>query len=211
MTEKYEMPAVRSQLLEAVRDAYPDSFAEFVSAEPPGESVFSGPTPHPNEVLNLFIQQKLTSALPVAYYMAVHRGVDSLTGEHLPQSGALSPMVVQTAIKGFVTLREAEFNETHRLIFGPKDSQPCSTSSCFSRAPTSPKASEVYQEVFDYIVGSPESGTKLLQVPEFYGSNGFSVHVFAGICSNCVGGLESGHAVLRRRLWATLPDAFGLK
>jgi hypothetical protein len=85
MTTKYEMPAVRSQLLEVVRDAYPETFEGLTPYEPLGEGVFSGPTPHPNTVLNLFVQQKLTSALPMAYYMAARMGLDSLMGRDLPR------------------------------------------------------------------------------------------------------------------------------
>ena len=58
ITTKYELPTVRSQLLELVRDAYPETFEGLVPSKALGENVFSGPTPHPNEVLNLFVQQK---------------------------------------------------------------------------------------------------------------------------------------------------------
>ena len=70
ITAKYEMPTVQSQLSEIVRDAYPETFEGLAPSKQPGERVFGGSTPHPNEVPNLFVQQKLTSALPMAYYMA---------------------------------------------------------------------------------------------------------------------------------------------
>ena len=82
VTTKYGMPDVRSQLLQVVRDAYPETFEGLGSSKPLGESIFSGPTPHPNEVLNLFVQQNLTSALPMAYYMATRRGPKSLMSSH---------------------------------------------------------------------------------------------------------------------------------
>ena len=85
------MPAVRSGLLEVVNEAYPETFEGVTPMKPLGGDVFSGPTPHPNEVLNLFVQQKLTSALPMAYYLAARRGVDLLMAEHLPQSATLPP------------------------------------------------------------------------------------------------------------------------
>jgi hypothetical protein len=130
-----------------------------------------------------------------------------------PQSATLPPEILQTAIKGLMTLREMELNETHRLVFGPKGSRKCSTPSCPLRTPTSPAALEAYQKVFDHIVGSSECGTKVLQVPDFYkGSDGHdSVHIFPNVCDNCESGWESGHADLRKRVWATLPDAFRLK
>jgi len=209
---KYEIPAVRSQLLGVVRDAYPEAFEGLAPSKLLGERVFSGPTPHPNAVLNLFVQQKLTSALPMAYYMATRRGLDSLMDRHLPCNAMLSPETLQSAIRGLMALREAELNETHHLIFGPKSSHTCSVSNCPSRTPTDPAALEAYQKVFDRIVGSSQSGTRVLQVPEFYEDRRGGLQCTGpGICSLCVERWESGHADLRRKAWATLPGVFGLK
>jgi hypothetical protein len=96
ITAKYEMPAVRSQLLEVVRGAYPEIFEELAPSKPLGERVFSGPTPHSNAVLNSSAQQNLTSALPTA----ARRDVDSLTdSRHLPRNATLSPPTLQSAIR----------------------------------------------------------------------------------------------------------------
>jgi hypothetical protein len=212
VTAKYEMPAIRSQLLVAVRDGYPETFEGLVSSKPLGEGVFGGPTPHPNEVLNLFVQQKLTSALPMAYYMATRRGPNSLVGRHLPRNATLSPEILQSTIKGLMALREMELTETHRLIFGPKGSHPCPVSNCPSHTPTGPAALEAYQKVFDHIVGSSQFGTKVLQVPEFYDDcRGDLQCIGHNICRSCVERWESGHAELRKKAWEALPDVFGLR
>jgi hypothetical protein len=212
MTTKYEIPTVRSQLLEVVHDAYPETFEGLIPSKPLGESVFSGPTPHPNAVLNLFVQQKVTSALPMAYYMATRRGLNSLMGEHLPRNATLSPKILQSAIGGLMALREVEFNETHRLIFGPKGSGTCSTPACPSRIPSGPGTLETYQKVFDRIVGPSQSGVKVLQVPGFSEDCGGDPQcVGPGICKSCVERWESGHAELRKKAWGMLPDVFGLK
>ena len=206
------MPAVRFRLLEVVRDAYPESFEGLDPSKQLGEGVFSGPTPHPNEVLNLFIQQKLTSALPIAYYMAARRGLDSLMDRRLPYRTTLSPEVLQAAISGLMKLREMERDETHRLIFGPKYPRACSVPKCPSRAPTGPAALAVYGKVFDHIVGISQQGTKVLQVPEFYmDGGGDGGPVFPDICRSCVERWESGHADLRKKVWVALPEIFGLK
>jgi len=206
------MPTVRSQILEVVRDAYPETFEGLSPSRPLGERVFSGRTPHPNEVLNLFVQQGLASALPMAYYMATRRGPNSLIGSHLPRGATLSTELLQSTIRGLMTLRQAELNETHRLIFGPKGSHPCSTSNCPSRTPAGTAALEAYQSVFDHVVDSSQLGTKVLEVPEFYEDHGGDLRsVEPGICSSCVERWESGHAELRKKTWATLPDAFGLR
>jgi len=206
------MTAVRSQMLEVVRDAYPETFEGFGPSKPLGESIFSGRTPHPNEVLNLFVQQKLASALPMAYYMATRRGPSSLMDRNLPRNATLSPEVLQSAITGLMTLRELELNETHRMIFEPSGSRPCSAPNCPSRAPTGPAALEAYRKVFDRIVGSSQLGTKVLQVPEFYENCGGELQcVGPGICSGCVERWGSWHAELRKKAWAALPGVFGLR
>ena len=208
ITAKYDLPTVRSQLLEVVRDAYPDSFEGLTPSKPLGENIFSGPTPHPNEVLNLFIHQNLKSALPMAYYMAIRRGLDSLMDKHLPRSATLSPDILQPAIRGFVTLRETELKETHRLILGSKTCHPCSSLKCPSRNIAGPRASDAHQKVIDQITDSSQSGTKVLQVLSLADMCGDDCH---GFCGSCVEGWETGHAEVRKKVWDTLPDVFGLK
>ena len=206
------MPAVRSQLLEVVRDAYPETFEGLGPSKQIGENVFSGQAPHPNEVLNLFVEQKITSALPMAYYMAARRGPGSLMSGHPPRTVTLSPGVLRSAVEGLIALREVELNETHRLIFEQKGTHPCSVSNCPSRTPSAPAALEAYRKVFDHIVGSSELGTNVLRVPEFYEDCGGDLEcVGPGICSSCVGRWETGHAELRKSVWAKLPVIFKLE
>jgi len=212
ITSKYELPTVRSRLLEVIRDSYPETFEGLVASKPLGESVFSGSTPHPNEVLNLFVQQKLGSALPMAYYMAARRGLDSLMDRHLPRNAILSPEVLQCAVRGLIKLREMERDETYRLIFESKETRYRSTPNCPSCDASGTVASQTYQKVFDHVVGSPQLGTKVLQVPAFYEDCGGGLQcVCPGICRRCVERWESGHADLRKKAWTKLPDVFGLK
>ena len=203
------MPAIRSQLLGAVRDAYPETSEGLTPSKPLGEDVFSGQTPHPSEVLNLFAQQNITSALPMACYMATRRGPNSLVGRHLPHEATLPPDILQSAFGGLMALREVELSETQRLILGPTGCHPCSASNCLSRIPSSSTTLETYQMVFDHIVGPSRQGTKVLQVPEFYEDCGGDVRCIGpGICRNCVERWESGHTELRKKAWAMLPDIF---
>jgi hypothetical protein len=202
------MSGVRSQILDIVRNAYPETFEGLDSSKTLGESTFSGPTPHPNAVLNLFIQQKLTSALPMAYYMAVRRGLDPLMDKRLPRNAILSTEILQVAMRGLLALREMELKETHRLIFGSKASRSCSRSSCPSPNATGPRISEAHQKIADRITDSAQSGTNILQVlslREVCGGDYF------GFCERCVEGWEVGHADVRKNAWAMLPSVFGLK
>ena len=211
ITAKYQMPTIRSQILEIIRDAYPETFDGLKPSKLLGETIFSGPIPHPNEVLNLFVQQNLTSALPMAYYMATRSGPGSLMDRHLPRNAILSPEILQSAITGLMALREVELNETHDLIFESRCAHPCSTPNCPSRTPTVPASLAAYHKVFGRLVGSSRLGTKILQVPEFYEDCGGELQcVGPGICSSCVERWESGHAELRKKTWAALAGVFGL-
>ena len=205
---KYEMLAVRSRILNVVRDAYPETFEGLAPSKQLGERVFSGPTPHPNEVLNLLVQQKLTSALPMAYYMAARRGLDSLMDMRLPASARLSPEILRVAMKGLFVLREMELKEIHRLVIGSKGSQTCLRSNCPSRTPMDPRVLEARQRIADRITDSAHSGTKILDVlslKEVCGGN------CLGFCESCVEGWESGHADVRKGAWGMLPHVIGLK
>jgi hypothetical protein len=208
ITAKYEMPAVRPQLLDVIRDAYPATFEGLDPSKTFGENVFGGPTPHPNAVLNLFVQQKLTSALPMAYYMVVRRGLDSLMDKRLPARARLPPEILEVAMKGLFTLREMELRETHRLIFGSKGSRSCSKSDCPLHGPMGRRVPEARQEVVDRIADSARSGTNLLQVLSLRETLGGDC---LGFCGSCVERWEAGHANARKNAWAKLPDAFGLQ
>jgi len=200
------MPAVRSQVLDIIHDAYPETFGGLAPSKPLGESIFSGQTPHPNAVLNLFVQQKLTSALPMAYYMAARRGLGSLMDRCLPANARLPPEILQVVVNGLFALREMELRETHRLIFGSKGSYSCSRSNC-PRNTTGPRVSEAHQKVVDRIADSVHSGTKLLQVLSMREVGGGDCLEF---CENCVEGWEVGHADVRKNAWVMLPDIFRL-
>ena len=205
ITTKYELPTVRSQLLELVRGAYPETFEGLDPSKPLGENVFSGPAPHPNEVLNLFVQQKLTSTLPMAYYMAAKRGLRSLMNPRHPASARLSPETLQTATGGLMELREMELKEIHRLITTPHR--------CLSRGCVSPKAlgsggSDAERRVVDKITGSSLSGTKVLQVFSLVEICGGELD---GFCKSCEEWWESGHVEVRKKAWSALPSVFGLR
>ena len=76
-------------------------------------NVFAGAKPHPNAVLNLLVQQPVTSALPIVYYMAARRGLDLLMDTLLPSSAVLSSQMLRFAICGLIALREMELMDTH--------------------------------------------------------------------------------------------------
>ena len=199
ITAKYELSTVRSRLLDILRDGYPETFKGFNLSKLVGESIFGRPIPHPNEVLNLFVQQKVTSALPMAYYMAARRGTKSLMSRD-PASAQLPPNTLQAAIEGLIALREIEFKEIHHLISDPAAFYPCSSRNCSTRRIPGIKMSDAYHKMVDLITASSRGGTKVLQA--------LSLQY---VCKSCLEQLESGYGEVRKKAWTALPDVFGLK
>ena len=206
------MPNLRAQLLETISGAYPESFEGLDPSKTLGENVFDEPKPHPNAVLNLFVQQKITSALPMAYYMAARMGLDSLMDTRLPQSATLSGQALRSAIRGLMALRETELRETHRIVFTIKDAPGhagCSSTRCPSRHPKGPFGAEIigaYQRTFDRIAGSADGGTRILQV--LSASEFDTESIF---CQVCVERMQAAHAEVRKKAWASLPEVFCLE
>ena len=214
VSTNYEMLNVRAQLLETIRDAYPTEFEGLDPSKTLGENVFGGPKPHPNAVLNLFVQQNVTWALPMAYYMAVRRGLDSLMDTRLSPSARLSGQTLRSAMRGLMALREMELKETYRIVFTLKDATNrvgCSSTQCPSQ--DSKGASDVgvvgaHQTAFDRITGSAVGATRILQVIQ---ASEFAGDVGSEFCQACVERIQVGHAEVRRKAWAALPEVFGLR
>ena len=208
------MPNLRAQVLETLRDAYPENFEGLVPSKTLGENVFSGPKPHPNAVLNLFVQQNVTSALPMAYYMAARRGLDSLMDVRLQSGATLSGQTLKSAIRGLMVLREMELKEMHQIIFTSKDTasfQGCSSKDCPSWGPKRLSGGgtiRTHRLAFDRIMGSMAGGTRILQVLSADDITGDGEPKF---CQNCRERMEVAHADVRKKAWAELPRMFGLK
>ena len=209
VSSEYEMLSLRARLLETIRDAYPETFEGLGPSKVLGEHVFDGPKPHPNAVLNLFIQQMVTSALPMAYYMAARRGSDSLMDTRLPPSATLSGQTLRSAMRGLMALREMELKETYQIAFTIKDPAngiACSSLECFCwRGVSDGRFIRECQQVFDRITGSAVGGTRILQVLSA------SELTVSELCQECADKMRVGHAEVRRKAWAALPEVFGLR
>ena len=198
---------LRARLLETIREAYPRNFEGLDPSKTLGEKVFDGPKPHPNAVLNLFVQQKVTSALPMAYYMAARRGLDSLMDAQLPTSATLSGQTLRSAMRGLMALREMELKETHRIVFAASNRVGCSSTDCPSRS-LGTEITGAHQRTFDRITGSAAGGTRILQV---LSASEFAEDTEPKFCQVCVDKMQATHAEVRRKAWAALPEVFCLR
>ena len=208
------MPKLRARSLEIIHNAYPETFERSDPSKAVGEDVFDGPKPHPNTVLNFFIQQKVTSALPIAYYRAARRGLDSLMNTRFPSSAMLSGKTSGSAIRGLMVLREMELKEMHRIIFAIKNAAHgvgCSSMDCpsrNSRGLLDEEFIQAHQQTFDRITGSTVRGTRILQV---LSAKEFMEDKESKFCQICADKMAVAHGEVRKKAWAALPKAFDLK
>jgi len=205
------MPTLRAQLLEIIHDAYPENFRGLDPSKALGENVFNGSKPHPNAVLNLFVQQKVTSALPMAYYMSARRGLDSLMNNRLPSDATLSGQTLRSAMRGLMALREIELKETHRVIFTTFNCVGCSSTDCISRHSKGLLGAEIIgalRPTLDRITGSAVGGTRILEV---LSASAFAEDTGSKFCEVCAEKMQEAHGEVRREAWAALPEVFCLK
>ena len=88
MATKYGFSNIREQLVHSLKGAYPTKWEEYQAAGILGEDIFGSPKPHPNAVLNLFLQQNVRFAIPLAAYRATVGGFSSLISE---EPGSMLP------------------------------------------------------------------------------------------------------------------------
>ena len=168
------------------------------------ESVFRD-EPHPNAMLNLFIRQNVTWALPMAYYMAARRGLDSLMYDRLSPSGTLSGQTLRSATRGLTVLREMELKD--RIVFTVRDATDavdCSSVCC----PLWARTVGTYRRAFDRITGSGVEGTRILQV---LSDGEFARDTGSEFCLVCAKEMRAAHAGVRRKAWTALLVLFGLR
>ena len=125
-----------------------------------------------------------------------------------PASARLPPEILQAAMTGLIALREMELKETYRLIFGLTTFNSCTSMGCPTRNALDPEVLDARRRVIDKITGSSGPGMKLLQVISLNDVCGGGCH---GFCGDCEERWESGHAEVRKKAWAALPDVFGLR
>ena len=74
LATKYGFSDVRDGLVGDLKSSYPAKWEDFRATEVLGEDIFGSHKPHPNAILNLFLEQKITFGLPFAAYRAGRAG-----------------------------------------------------------------------------------------------------------------------------------------
>jgi len=115
MTTKYGFSDVREALVEDLKGAYPTKWEEFEKAQVLGEDIFGDPKPHPNAVLNLFLEQNIKWASPFAAYRAGLGSPSSLSSD---EPGAILPRpTLASIIHGMGEIRRVTTVAAHSIVY----------------------------------------------------------------------------------------------
>lgn len=197
MTTKYGFLEVRDQLLKDVKGAYPTRWEDFRSAKVLGEDVFGSPKPHPNAVLNLFVVQGVTFAVPFAAYRASIGGYSALMGD---KPGAALPGHTLTAtVHGMHVLSSMAAHAARRVAYGG-DLRVCSSRACVLRVGNSPikPRLEAMEKIYDTMVAPRKGG--VLTSPSLG-------HL---LCTKCIKSVEAAHATWGSFCWGKLALVFNI-
>jgi len=196
MATKYGFSDVREALVEDLRGAYPTKWEDFKAAKVLGEDVFGSPKPHPNAVLNLFLEQNIKFALPFAAYRASLGGFRALVSD---RPGTLLPrLTLASIIHGMGLTRRSMTHVAYGIVhsrFGVCPDGLCALG--VGAGPTEGRR-EALKKVSDVMIGGSEGD--MLSRP--------SLGTF--VCVSCAEWLEKAYVACRKDfVWAALPSLLG--
>jgi hypothetical protein len=184
-------PTFREALVEELKGAYPTKWKDFGTAKVPGEDVFGPPKPHPNAVLNLFLEQQVKFALPFAAYRAGLGSPFALASE---KPGVALPRII-LATGG---IRRAMTYAMQALVF-TRASEVCIERTCVMDLGTTPaEPTEALKKISGVIVKKSEDDPL------------FPLSFENLLCAGCARPLVSAHRDCRKRLvWERFPNLIG--
>ena len=197
MATKYGFSDVHEQLVEDLKGAYPTEWDDYEAARVLGEDVFGSPRPHPNAVLNLFLEQKINFALPFAAYRATLGGFPSLVSDR-PDTVLPRPTLAST-IHGIERIRRVMVQVSHSTVYNG-NLRVCPRSACILNVDLNPieRRMEALNKVFGIMVDN--SNGDILS-PLSLGDL---------VCVDCTKPLEDAHLRCREQfVWVALPSLLG--
>ena len=196
MTAKYGFSDVREQLVDGIKTAYPTKWEGAGTTRVVGEDIFGLPKPHPNAVVNLFLEQSITLALPFAAYRAALGGLPSLTSN--TPGTVLQPLTLASTIYGIDVLRGGLAHLAH-LVVCNMSLEACRNVACIVNVGINPpKRMEGLNKIYDAMI------------KEGKGDVLFSLSLGDVVCANCAKIPELAYSHWRTMVWDELTRIFGV-
>ena len=197
MATKYGFSDVRGQLVDSIKGAYPIKWEDFETTQVLGEAVFGSPSPHPNAVLNLFLELDVKIASPFAAYRAALGGLPSLASDE--PSAILPRPTLASIIHGMGEIERVKTFAAHIIAYVGYV-EVCPKGACVlnvgirSTGQGLEALNKVYRVMADWNESDPFCPPELRTV----------------VCADCAERLEASHLSWRKEnFWAKLPRLLG--
>jgi len=197
MATKYGFSNVREQLVRDLKGAYPTKWEDFQAARVLGEGVFESPKPHPNAVLNLFMEQSIEFGLPFAACRAALGGLSSLVSD-IPDT-ILPRLTLASAAHNVERIRRVMVLASYAIVYN-MNLGVCPQRACVLNVGVNPieLRMEALKKVFGAMVDESEGD---MLAPPSLGDV---------VCVDCAKPLEGYHLPCREQIvWVALPSLLG--
>ena len=198
MATKYGFSDVREQLVDSIKGAYPTEWEGPGTGKVVGEDVFGSPIPHPNAVLNVFMEQGVRFALPFAAYRAALGGFSSLISD---KPGTVLPrLALASTVYGMKMIRVALAEFAHSVVC-QMSLKECRDNTCAANVVSSPPRlrMEALNKIYDAMVSEGREGDVL-----------FSRLLENVVCVDCARTPEQAYHRWCEMIWKQLPRIFGV-
>ena len=195
MAAKYGFSNVREALVEDLKGAYPTRWEDFEVASVLGEDIFGSAKPHPNAVLNLFLEQNIKFALPFAAYRAGLGSPSSLVSD---EPGTILPRpALASIIHRMGVTRRVMTHATYGIVY-LWDLGECPDGLCVLSVGAGQERMEALKKISEVMFDVNEGD---MLTPPALGTL---------TCANWAKRLEKTHLDCRKDfVWALLPNLLG--
>ena len=192
LSMKYELGGVRKILIHRAQKHYPVGMSDYErTMKEHGTAAAAAFTisPHPNEVLKLFWECEVKQCLPVAFYEATVRGVNSLTSSKLNTS--LPPQILTSAIKALAAFNSKRMDHVRATLDTVRTCSEC-------------KRANLLSIEHSMLPARSDLSLSPLRDPDP------KPDVARILCEGCTGEVTGDDRAFRCAFWDELPGMFGL-
>lgn len=189
---KYELEGVRKILTHRVQKQYPVGMPDYERVmKEHGTAAAATFTlaPHPNEVLKLFWECDVKQCLPVAFYEATVRGVNSLTSSKFKV--ALPSQILASALKALATFNSKHVDHVRSTLDTVRICSGCKRANLIS---------------IEHSLTPTKNDLSLSPLRD----PGLKPDAARILCEGCIGEIIGDDRAFRYAFWDELPAMFGL-
>jgi len=193
LSRKYELEGIHKVLVHRVQKHYPVEMPEYervMKNHGTAAAAAFALSPHPNEVLKLFWECDVKQCLPVAFYEAAVRGVNSLTSPK--QKVSLPPQILTPALKALAAFNSKHVDHVRATLDTVRICGDCRRANLIS---------------FERSLLPSKNDLSLSPLRD----PGLKPDLARILCEGCTGEIVGDDRAFRYAVWDELPGVFGLQ